>query len=215
MSIWEKILFKGESEFNGEVKVTENNGVRRLIANGYTQSQIANDQTQTNLSYWEAMVPEQLDLTGDSRVLILGLGAGTVAKIITKRFGNIQIDGVEIDPLIVDLGKKYFSLKQSNLNMFIANAAAFVKEARYKYDLICVDVFVGSRVPKEIETKEFLEGVKELLEKKGVLTINKIFSDEVERRNFEDFIRGFFDKIEFLIVKGTLGQNNVVVHASK
>ncbi len=213
MSIWEKILFQGESKFNGEIKVSEINGIRRLIAGGYTQSQISSSRTKTNFLYWESMVPESLALDSDSRALILGLGGGTEAKIITKRFGNVAIDGVEIDPLMVELGCKYFSLEQPNLNIIVADAADFVKEARYKYDLICIDTFIGSRVPKEIEAREFLEDAKNLLEKGGVITMNKIFSSEEGRESFEAFIREMFDKVEFSIVKGGLGQKNVVVHA--
>jgi spermidine synthase len=215
MSIWEKILYKGQSKFSGEIKVSEINGVRRLIAEGYTQSQISSNQTKTNLLCWESMVPESLSLGSDSRALILGLGGGVVAKIITERFGNIPIDGVEIDPLIVELGKKYFSLDQPNLNIIVADATGFVKEARYKYDLICIDIFVGSKVPKEIEAKEFLEDAKSLLKKGGVMTMNKIFSSEEEREKFEIFFRGVFNQVESIIVKGGLGQKNVAVHAQK
>ncbi len=215
MSIWEKILFQGESKFNGEIKVTENSGTRRLIAGGYTQSQISNSQTKTNLVYWENMVPGGLELASDSRVLILGLAGGTEAKIITKRFGNVAIDGIEIDPLVVELGCKYFSLEQPNLNIIVSDAAKFVKEARYKYDLVCVDAFIGSKVPKEIETRQFLEDTKRLLKENGVLAVNKIFSNEEEKKRFEKFIRGVFNNVEFLVAKGRLGQNNVVVHARK
>ncbi|HEX7456759.1 MAG TPA: fused MFS/spermidine synthase [Candidatus Nanoarchaeia archaeon] len=213
MSIWEKILFKGQSKFNGEVKVTENSGVRRLVAGGHTQSQTLHPNGNASLRYWYGMVPEEIDLDADSRVLILGLGAGTTAKIITKRFGPIAIDGVEIDPLIVELGKKYFALDQPNLNIIIADASDFIKDARYKYDLICVDVFVAGSVPKEIENREFFEKVKNALADDGIVTVNKIFSGKSEQENFENLVRSVFSVTSSSVVRGDPKLDNVIVHA--
>ena len=215
MNIWEKILYKGQSKFNGEVKVTENSGLRRLVAGGHTQSQTLNPNGRTSLRYWDGMVPENIDLDADSRVLILGLGAGTTAKIITNRFGSVAIDGVEIDPLMVELGKKYFFLDQPNLNITIADAADFIKDARYKYDLICVDIFVAGSVPKEIESKEFLEKIKNALADSGIVTFNKIFSGKSEQEKFENLIRSAFPVTSSFVVRGDPKLDNVIVHARK
>jgi spermidine synthase len=215
MSIWEKTLYKGQSKFNGEVKVTENSGLRRLVAGSHTQSQTLNTDGHTSLRYWAGMVPEEIILDVDSRVLILGLGAGTTAKIITNRFGPIAIDGVEIDPLMVELGKKYFFLDQPNLNITIADASEFIKDARYKYDLICVDVFVAGSVPREIESKEFFEKVKNALADGGTVTINKIFSGKSEQEKFENLIRSVFPVTSSFVVRGDPKLDNVIVHARK
>jgi len=213
MSIWEKTLFKGESQFNGEVKVTENSGVRRLVAAGFTQSQTLRENGHAGQRYWEGMVPEDLRLGLDARVLILGLGAGTIAKIITGRFGQVTIDGVEIDPLMIELGQKYFALDSPNLNIIIDDAANFVKEARFKYDLICEDIFRGGAVPKEVESKEFLENTKQLLKEKGLVAINKVFSGEKELAEFENFVRGVFPVVHSFVVRGNVKLDNVIVYA--
>ena len=213
MSIWEKILYKGQSQFNGEVKVTENSGVRRLVAAGFTQSQTLRPDGRTGQRYWDDMVPEDLTLGPDARVLILGLGAGTITKIITYRFGQVAIDGVEIDPLMVDLGKKFFALDGPNLNIIIDDAANFVKEARFKYDLVCMDIFMGGVVPEEMESRQFLEGIKNLLKERGMLAINKIFSGQEELEKFENFIRSIFPVVHSFVVRGNVKLDNVIVYA--
>jgi spermidine synthase len=215
MSIWAKTLYKGQSKLNGEVKVVENSGTRRLIAAGFTQSQSLRSDGCTGFQYWDSLVPEGLTFGADARVLILGLGAGTTAKIITRRFGPVAIDGVEIDPLMVELGKKYFSLDEPNLNIIITDAASFVKEARFKYDLICLDIFMGGVVPKEFESKEFLDGVKGLLKDEGVLAINKIFSGKEELETFEEFIRSVFPVVHSQVVRGDPELDNVIVYAQR
>lgn len=215
MSIWEKILYKGQSSFNGEVKVTENQGTRRLVASGFTQSQSLRADGLTGLAYWDNMVPSDLSLNSDSRVLILGLAGGTVAKIITNRFGQMIIDGVEIDPLMIELGKKFFFLNEPNLNINIIDAASFVKEARFKYDLICLDIFMGGVVPKEFEKIEFMEDVRQVLKDDGVLAINKIFSGKEELANFEEFVKRIFPVTYSKVVRGDPKLDNVIVYARK
>jgi spermidine synthase len=213
MTIWEKILFRGESPYNGEVKVTEGFGVRKLIASGFTQSQSLNRHGLTGLRYWDSMVPESLSLDRDSRVLVLGLGGGTVPKIITQKFGSIAIDGVEIDPLIVELARKFFNLTEKNVSIFVQDAQDFVNEARYKYDLICLDVFKGGKVPPAMEDLGFLHKVRGLLKETGLLSINKIFSGREELGHFESLVRSVFPKAESFVIKGNIALNNVIIYA--
>lgn len=213
MSIWKKTLYKGQSSYNGEVEVVESFGTRRLVAAGFTQSQSLRGDGRTGLHYWDSLVPEGLTLGADARALILGLGAGTTAKIITHRFGPVAIDGVEIDPLMVELGKKYFSLDEPNLNIIIADAASFVKEARYKYDLVCMDLFMGGVVPKEFESREFFDGIKGLLKDDSTLAINKIFSGKEELKRFEEFIQSVFPVVHSQVVRGDPKLDNVIVYA--
>lgn len=215
MNIWEKTLYKGQSEYNGEVKVVENSGYRRLLAHGYIQSQGVRADGRVGHPLWEKLIPPKLSLNQDSRVLLLGLGAGTVAKLVTKKFGKMMIDGVEIDQLIIDLARKYFGMNGPNLNIFVEDAGKFVKEARYKYDFICVDIFEGKRVPKKIESKEFLNAVKNLLKDDGLVSINKIFFGRGEQEKFEGFVREIFPKVDSSVLRGGTRLDNIIVYASR
>jgi spermidine synthase len=210
MILWKKTLFKGRSDFNGDVRVVEGGGIRRLIASGFTQSQSLRPDGKTGFRYWDAMVPDTLDLEPDPRILLLGLGAGTVSKIITKRFGPIAIDGVEIDPLIVELGKKYFDMREPNLNIFVEDALDFVKKTSYKYDLICLDVFVGGMTPKGVQDREFLERLKSLLRGNGMLTTNSIFhNDKAAAEGFQKLIKSVFKSVQVSSIR-----DNIIIYAS-
>ena len=215
MSIFEKTLFKGKSNFNGDIKVTENSGTRRLVAGNNTQSVSLNKNGKSGLRYWDDMIPADIYLDAGARVLILGLGGGTTAKIITARFGPIAIDGVDIDPMMIEMGKKYFDMTEPNLKIYIEDAVDFVKGARYRYDLICLDVFVAGSVPSKIETKEFIANVKNILTDDGICTINKIFSGKDEKSAFESLIRSVFPYIESSVVKGDPRLDNVIIYAHK
>jgi spermidine synthase len=213
MSLWDKILYKGKSPISGEIKVTENYGKRRLVIGGFTQSQTLRPDGYTGQLYWDRMVPEDISLQRDSRVLILGLGAGSIAKIITSHFGPVTIDGIEIDSEIIELARKYFSLNEPNINIIVADARKFVKDARFKYDLICVDLFMSDKVPEGVETNEFFNSVKNLLKEEGKVMINKIFNGKNELEDYQNFVRQIFPKVGFFVVRGNVETDNVIVTA--
>lgn len=212
MNIFTKTLFQGKSKYNGEVKVISGFGERRLTAAGYTQSRSLNKDGLTG-SYWDGFVNDIVKLNRDSRVLILGLGGGTIAKLLTKKFGLVAIDGVEIDPLMVELGQKYLDFNEKNVKIIIDDARKFIKNARFKYDLVCVDLFSHGDVVVGAESKSFFEDVKRSVSKDGVVVINKIFTNNEALKKYVDFLHEIFSKTNILLVRGSIRTDNVVVYA--
>lgn len=212
MILFTKTLYSGVSPHNGDIKVYEAFGEKRLVAAGFTQSRSLNKNGLTG-SYWDGFVRNIPDLTKDSRVLILGLGGGTIAKLLTNKFGPIAIDGVEIDPLMVELGQKYLDFKEKNVNIIVEDALKYLKDSRYKYSLIAVDLFSHGDVAAEAESREFFEKVKQILTPEGVVVINKIFSSKEELQSYVDFIGEIFAKTNVWVVRGAVSIDNVVVYA--
>lgn len=106
------------------------------------------------------------------RVLIIGLGAGTASKQITQCYGPVAIDGVEIDPAIVDLGRKLFAMNEKNLRVRVTDGRAFLAGAKEPYDWVIVDAYQGSDIPFHLTTKEFFQQLREHMSPEGVLSIN-------------------------------------------
>jgi len=106
------------------------------------------------------------------RVLIVGLGSGTVSKQITQAFGPLHIDGVEIDPEIVRLGREYFDMSEPNLDVHVTDGRAFLGRRQGQYDWIIVDAYQGSDIPFHLVTEEFFHQVRAALGPEGVLSIN-------------------------------------------
>lgn len=62
------------------------------------------------------------------RTLILGLGGGTVAGLVREFWGDsVEITGVDLDPIMVSLGKKYLELDKFNVNIIIDDAYKFLR----------------------------------------------------------------------------------------
>ncbi len=110
------------------------------------------------------------------RVLILGLGGGTVARLTARFWPEATMVGVEIDPVMIELGEKYFDLRQlKNLRVVRRDAFEWLGSNRGKFDLILVDLYLGRRVPKRAETRKFLYRLRDRLKtKRGAILFNRL-----------------------------------------
>lgn len=106
------------------------------------------------------------------RVAIVGLAAGTTARQMTAVYSDIPIDGYELDPKIVEVGKKYFDMNMPNLNIIIGDGRLNLERSEQKYDIIAVDAYRPPYIPPHMTTQEFFEICASHLTDNGVLTIN-------------------------------------------
>ena len=103
---------------------------------------------------------------------IIGLAAGTVARQATAVFGNIPIDGFEIDPAIIDVGQKYFDMNMTNLNPIAMDGRVGLEQSNKTYSIIGVDAYRPPYIPPHLTTREFFEAARTHLTPDGVLVIN-------------------------------------------
>jgi predicted membrane-bound spermidine synthase len=106
------------------------------------------------------------------RVAIIGLAAGTVPRQLTAIYGPIAIDGVEIDPTIVNVGRKYFDENLPNLNVIIQDGRYFMRTTDQKYDLIGVDAYHQPYIPAQLTTVEFFQEAYNHLTDRGAVLLN-------------------------------------------
>jgi spermidine synthase len=103
---------------------------------------------------------------------IVGLAAGTLARQATEVFGDVAIDGYEIDPEIIRVGQEYFNMREPNLNPIAQDGRLGLATSRRRYDLIAVDAYRPPYIPWHLTTREFFEVVRGRLTEDGVLAIN-------------------------------------------
>lgn len=182
------------SKINGEIKVTRLLGTYRLVIGGYTQS------GGLLASIWgKALKPLKKEMTiASPKVLVLGLGAGTVAGIIHDYLPESEITGIEIDPVIIDVAKKYFKIdKIPDLKIITGDAIKWTlkneKKKKDTFDLVIVDMYIGSRLPKEVKNSQFLSSLKNLASPGGILYFNQL----IARGKKEDIkeLRAVLDEI--------------------
>ena len=103
---------------------------------------------------------------------LLGLAAGTIAKQYTAVFGPIPIDGIEIDPAIVQAGRDYFDMNDPNLNIIVEDGRWALAHSPNTYNVIGVDAYRLPYIPPQLTTVEFFSEARAHLTEKGALVIN-------------------------------------------
>ena len=105
-------------------------------------------------------------------LLVIGLAAGTTPTQVTEVYGALPIDGVEIDPAIVQVGRDYFAMAQPNLAVHIADGRYFLTQTDRRYDVVAVDAYRLPYIPWHLTTVEFFQQVRAHLTDAGVVAIN-------------------------------------------
>jgi hypothetical protein len=103
---------------------------------------------------------------------MIGLAGGTIPKQYTSIFGPIPIDGFEIDPDIVEIGREYFNMTESNLNVVVQDGRYGLSVSPNTYDVIGIDAYRMPYIPWHLTTVEFFQEVHDHLSDRGTLAIN-------------------------------------------
>jgi spermidine synthase len=106
-------------------------------------------------------------------VAILGNAAGTTARALGVFYPGARVDGVELDPAVSSVGRKYFDMEDNpRLTVYDADARPFLRRTDERYDLIVVDAYHQPYVPFYLATREFFRLARERLEPGGILALN-------------------------------------------
>jgi spermidine synthase len=123
---------------------------------------------------WDAFLalPPLLDRPLRS-VAILGNAAGTTARALGVFYPEARVDGVELDPAVSRVGRRFFGLEDNlRLTVHDADARPFLRSTDTRYDLIVVDAYHQPYVPFYLATREFFRLARERLEPGGILALN-------------------------------------------
>ena len=179
--------------------VSVEDGRTLLRVGGVIQSVAVDDRHEPDV--WDAMLP----LRQPERALILGLGGGTTATLLTRRFGALPILGVERDPRIARLAQERFGLAVlTNVQVLVADAFEFLPHCPTRFDLICVDLYVAGRMEHGVLGADFLRAVGHALTPEGIATFNlwrsPYLADQLRRLGRELVVRDTVEVGENVIV---------------
>ncbi|HEV3231468.1 MAG TPA: fused MFS/spermidine synthase, partial [Candidatus Dormibacteraeota bacterium] len=171
-------LYEAESEY-GYIQVAQVGTQRQLILNeGEAVHSVYDPGTVLTGGYWDyfALAPLLANRAYSGQAprsaLIVGLAGGTVARELTAAFPGIQIDGVEIDPRIIEVGRRYFGMTEPNLRAVAADGRYFLETTPRSYDLIVVDAYRQPYIPFQLTTREFFAQCRLHLTPGGALAVN-------------------------------------------
>lgn len=110
------------------------------------------------------------------RILIVGLGGGTLPDTYSRLFPDTEIIISEIDDAVYRVARDFFGFEETDrISVDIGDARVYIKRAGLrgeKFDLVILDAFNGEYIPEHLMTAEFLEEVKRLLPEDGMVVAN-------------------------------------------
>ena len=175
-----EILHRERSLYRN-LMVTERGNERCLVfpVGGEGRRQTCMDVTQPEkmiLPYAPMAMVGLLVNPAPKRILIIGLGGGTLPTALRKLLPEADIDIAELDQAVVKAAKDYFNFTEDErMRATVQDGRVFIKRAalaRKRYDYIFLDAFDGDYIPEHLMTKEFLEEASALLSFSGVLAAN-------------------------------------------
>jgi 2-polyprenyl-3-methyl-5-hydroxy-6-metoxy-1,4-benzoquinol methylase len=104
-----------------------------------------------------------------AKVLLLGLGGGSIAKHLTEK--GFSVDICELDTRIAMVARNYFYLSDK-VSITVDDARHYIKTCKKKYDIIVLDMFKGEDMPNHVFTVESLEEIKKMLAANGTVFVN-------------------------------------------
>ena len=207
----------------------DSHGIIEVVDDGYTRSmhfgnairQSAMDLSRPEylvLTYIRAMTSSLLFAPSPRRVLLIGLGGGSLAKFILHHFPQCSIDAVEHRELVVKLAHAYFFLpEEQRLRIHFADGAEFVHHQSLSspgsYDLILVDAYNDAGMDDNMAEQLFIQACHLLLSADGLLAINLWGRDQPRYSRAQRTLqRCFAAKPLFLPAEGT---TNIIAMASR
>ena len=117
------------------------------------------------------------------KILIIGLGGGTLPRVLQKIIPQASIDSVELDPSVVKVAQRFFGFSPAaGSSVVVEDGRVFVKRAQKqgkKYDLVILDAFDHVYIPEHMLTIEYLREVRSLVSQDGVLAANTFSSSRL------------------------------------
>ena len=110
------------------------------------------------------------------RILLIGVGGGSIPMALINVRPGIDIDAVDIDEAVLRVAQRYFGLQPGpTLRLHALDGREFVSAARARgavYDAVLLDAFDAAGIPPPLFSEPFLQDVRALLSPSGVFLAN-------------------------------------------
>lgn len=171
-----RVLYEGDSPFSHLVVREEAPGIRTLqfAQGGATQSRVnVDDPMDLQLEYTRAGMLAWALKPKAQRIFVLGLGGGAMPSFLHRALPDAVIDVAELDPEVHALAQRYFGLPaDERLKVHVGDGRRYVEAANAQWDLVILDAYSDSEIPRHLATAEFLAELKRHLLPDAVVSGN-------------------------------------------
>lgn len=210
------LVHEQPSRFGRIIVTDDQNGLRslRFAPDGARQSVVKpGDPEHLELAYARFAFAGLALCEQPRRILIVGLGGGTLPGFLRKHYPDAAIDVVEIDPDVVEVAKSYFGFREDRLmRVHVGDGREFIENIRQpSYDVIFLDAFGSHSVPPHLTTQEFLQAVRRALLPSGV-AVGNIWKRS-DNPLYDAMVRTYDEVFSELFLLNVAGDVNVILLA--
>lgn len=198
----EKLLHTRHSAFNTIVITEDDDGFRtlRFGYDGVPQSIVKPGHPEhLELAYACAMPLFLAFRREPARILIVGLGGGSLPAFFHRLLPDTLIDVVEIDKDVLDIAKTYCGFSEdARLHVYIEDGRDFIESRHQHYDVIILDSFDSESIPPHLLTIEFLHAIRDALTPNGIAVAN-IWGQDTNPK-YHDMLRTYLEAFAELYI---------------
>lgn len=169
-------LLLDEQGLFGRVRVEEHDGLRTLSLGDPPTPQSAgrpDDPSWLEYEYTRIAMAALLLGPEPARVLVVGLGGGSMPRFLRWLLPRATIDAVELDPAVARAAKSHFGLVEDRLlRVHVDDGRALLERSRARWDLILLDAYAPDYIPPALATLEFFRLARSHLTPAGVVVAN-------------------------------------------
>ncbi len=172
---YEGQIFETESAYNYVQVIRQGDCNLLLLNEGQAyHSYYCDGGRVPRVSVWSIMLaaPYFNERPAVSNMAVVGLAAGTIPKQFIRVFGPIPVDGIELDPAIVQAGRDFFEMNEPNINVIVGDGRYQLNQLDKQYDIITLDAYKVPYIPWHLTTREYFQEVRARLDDDGILAIN-------------------------------------------
>jgi spermidine synthase len=207
------IIHEAESPYQ-TIFISEANGVRRMHVGSLmdrTSAMDLNDPHRHVYEYTAMMMLVSGYVDTPQKILVVGLGGGTVTRALRRLYPDAEITNVEFDPVIVAMARQYFGYAEDDrMKLAVEDARRWLRGTKERFDVIVLDAYHGGYIPFHLTTREFLELVRDRLAPGGAVCANTWINQKLAERESATYHAVFGSFHHYL---GKLSTNRIIVAA--
>jgi spermidine synthase len=170
-----ELVYSKNTRYHGLSVVDDGDSRHLRFESSFQSGMYLNDPFRTRYRYTDFLQLPLAYRPRTQRILFIGLGGGSVQKRMWRDFPEVDLQVVELDPVVRDVAYRFFRLpRHERLRVSVEDGRRYLQRRDERWDAIVIDAYFSDSLPFHLTTIEFLELARSRLAPGGVVASNLI-----------------------------------------